>query len=220
MNDPLDFRAVDAVRHAVARRVASAVRHDVVGRLHPLVLLADVLERQLSAAAPDVVGLRRNAGLLQSHLKKEAQLIVRLASWSFPREGTVVGLGQGVAECLSLLAPEFGIRGFRFDNRIGDAETTVAEGPLRMVLTASLLAAADDIGSPADFVLLAPPSMQDVSLSIAWQAQSRTVHGAAGKYAPLSWSEVELLAAAERVVVTRRDDGVVLHFALRRDERT
>lgn len=210
-------RRIDGLRYAIFQRVASSIRHDVAGRLHPLTLMADVIHHQLAPAAPDIEALRRNAGILQAQIKKEAPALTRMATWIEPREDAVIFLDEGVKECLALLAVDFGLCGVRLDNRVDAPGISVRARVLNLVLTAAMLAALDAAEQPCEFIVEASADKNRVALLVTCSAHraamTREGHTSVVTDHPLTWSDVALLAAAEGVDFTRQDAAVTLRFA-------
>lgn len=208
---------VDALRYTVLRRIATAVRHDIAGRLHPLMLIADVVHHQIASDTPDLALLRQSTLLLRTQMKKELPALTRLATWIAPRDDVMVNVNDGVAECLALLSAEFGLSNVRFENRVGDFEAAVRATQFNTVFTATLLAAFDSAQSPGDLVVDAAIEGSHVVLTILRRGASvLSLHEAreyiAAESGPLSWDDVAHLAAAESVGFSEEASKVKLRF--------
>jgi len=157
---------VEAARYALLRRLAPALRHGMVGALHPVELIAEAIEQRLQAAVPDLANARENLGRIKNLSRSAVLCCTNLTSWLAPEEGAVTMLGEGIDECLALLNTDFGMRGFAIRNEAREIGADVSRAALRNVLTASLIAATDTAPRPADLVLTAEISQGHAVLSI------------------------------------------------------
>ena len=55
----------EAARYALLRRLAFAIRHDMMADLQPITMTGEVLERRLASPQPELGQLREAAGLSQ-----------------------------------------------------------------------------------------------------------------------------------------------------------
>lgn len=206
-------RLVEAARYALLRRLAPALRHGMVGALHPIELIAEAAERRLQAAAPDLASARENIGKMKDLSRSAAQCCTNLASWLTAEDGAVTMLGEGIDECLALLNADFGMRGFEIVNEARETGVDVSRAALRNVLTASLIAATDTAPRPADLVLTAKLSQGHAVLSIlVCPAERGEGFANAAAYRSLEWSDVGALAQAESVELLRQGERVTMRF--------
>ena len=204
---------LEAARYALLRRLAPALRHGMVGALHPIELIAEAIERRLQAAVPDLANSRENLNKIKNLSRSAVLCCTNLTSWLAPEEGAVTMLGEGIDECLALLNTDFGMRGFAIRNEAREIGVDVSRAALRNVLTASLIAATDTAPRPADLVLTAEISQGHAVLSIL----VRPADGVAGftdaaAYRRLEWSDVGALAQAESVDLLREGDRVTMRY--------
>ena len=146
-------KRVEAARYALLRRLAPALRHRMVGALHPIELIAEAIDRQLQAAVPDLENARASLGKIKNLSHSAALSCTNLSSWLAPEEGAVTMLGEGIDECLALLKTDFDLRGFAVRDEAREIGADVPLAAVRNVLTASLIAAADSAPRPADLSL-------------------------------------------------------------------
>ena len=208
-------KLADAARFALLQRLAPALRHGMVGALHPIELIVEAIDRRLQAAAPDLANVRENLGKIRNLSRAAIHACTNLASWLAPEEGAVTMLGEGIDECLALLKTDFSMRGFAVCNETQETGVDVSRAALRKVLTASLITATDTAPPPAELVLTSELSQGHAVLSIL----RRSVEGVAGfgdgaPYRRLAWADVAALAQAESVQLHRQGDRVTLHFPL------
>jgi hypothetical protein len=201
----------DAARYAVLRRLAPALRHKLIGELHPLRMVADLAARRLQAAAPDLANLRDCMSKIKEQTQAAAASCTATIDWVAPEPTSVTALGQGVAECVALLSAELGMRGFDLMPNVQAGDALVSQPALRDVLTASLLALTDALTQPADIELTAVTIDEHVELCIEAHAADRVADPLDREiFRPIQWDDVAALAAVYAFAVTREQHCVVL----------
>lgn len=98
-------------------------------------------------------------------------------------------------------------------NEVSGIDVALSSTALRSVLSAALIALCDLSAAPAELMIRAQARPPRVELSIALRpTEGRATPVRPAKYRPLSWRDVEILALAESVKLTRTSDGVQLSF--------
>jgi hypothetical protein len=206
---------LEAARYALLRRLAPAFRHRLVGGLHPIELVAEAVQRRLLAAVPDLDGASESLRKIKNLSQSALLTCVNLTAWLAPEEKEVTMLGEGIDECLALLHTEFDMRGFAIRNQAREIGVDLSSSALRNVLTAALIAAADNAPGPADLVLTAEISQRYAVLSIAVSACDRVADIAdAAAYRSLDWNDVGALAQDESVELLRQDNRITMRYAI------
>lgn len=209
---------VEAARYTLLRRLAPALRHGMVGSLHPIELIAEAIDRRLQATVPDLANARENLAKIKSLSRSAVISCTNLTSWLAPEKGAVTMLGDGIDECMALLKTDFDMRGFAIRNDAREIGIDVSRAALRNVLTASLIAATDAAARPADLVLSAELSQGHAVISILVCPAERVAGFAdAGIYRNLEWSDVGALAQAESVELSRHGGRVIMRFPVAGD---
>lgn len=204
---------VEAARYALLRRLAPALRHGMVGGLHPIELIAAAVERRLQATVPDLANASESLGRIKNLSRSAVLCCTNLIGWLAPEDGAVTMLGEGIDECMALLNADFGMRGFAIHNEAREIGVDVSRAALRNVLTASLIAATDTAPRPADLVLTSDLFQGHVAVSILVCPADRVAGFAdAGVYRSLEWSDVGALAQAESVELSRQGDRVTMRY--------
>jgi hypothetical protein len=206
---PAAGRSVEAARYALLRRLAFAMRHQMVVHLQPIGMITEVMERRLLSGTPDFAQVLESMTKINGFSRAAVESCLDVVSWLAPDDGTVVSLEAGVQECVSLLRSSFNFRGFTLKDEVA-APVMVDRAGLRNVLPACLLALTDRAASPADVVLTASVETQP-----ALTVEVRHTDGAAGfagdaPYRLLEWPEVEALAHADGIMLQRRGESVRL----------
>lgn len=206
---------VEAARYALLRRLAFAMRHQMVVHLQPIGMVTEVMDRRLRSAEPDLAQVRESMAKIHGFSKAAVQSCMDVITWMAP-DATTVALDAGTHECLGLLRSNFSFRGYALRDEIGALPMTVARAALRNVLPACLLALVDVTAAPAELLVTGESADED---ECALRITVRETEGPAGfagdgPYRQLHWHEVEALARADNVEATREADGARLVFRL------
>ncbi|KQP15039.1 hypothetical protein [Pseudorhodoferax sp. Leaf267] len=205
----------EAARYAVLRRMGSAIRHQIAGSLQPVSMLASLLERRMQAPTPNVEALRKNATEMSGLSRSASSECVALMSWVAPHDGELVAVGEGVEDCLHLLATELSFRGFSVVNAAAGQDALVGRLTLRTLLPAALMALTDNAPGAAQVEVAVQTSPDAVTVSLTLTPIERDEPpGRAKAYRRLTWQDLEALAEDEGVVLRRSDQGVDLVLAL------
>jgi hypothetical protein len=208
-------RFIEAARYTLLRRLAPAIRHRLVGKLHPIGLIAEVVEGQIREAAPDLANVQDNVAKINSLSRSAMRSTASLITWLAPDEGATTTIGDGIDECLALLQTDFGVRGFSIESEVRGRDVCVSLSALRNVLTASLIAAIDSASGPANLLLKAEVSKEHALLSIHMRPTDDTVSIEIGNsYRRLGWDDVQALAGAESVELSPNGSYVEMRYCI------
>lgn len=199
-----DPSLAEAARYALLRRLAPSMRHHLVVNLQPIGMVYEVMDRRLRAAQPDLAEVHDSAHKINGFARAALASCLDVVSWLAPDEEAQAPATEGVRECLGLLATSLTFRGYAIRNEIGALAGDVRRSAIRTVLTASLIHVTDKNTAPAELVLSSVPQAGAIVLVL-------TLRPAAGEqgfspepaYRPIEWRDVEALAAAESVAVSR-----------------
>ena len=206
---------IEAARYAVLRRLAPALRHHMVRPLQPIGLIYGVMHHKLSAAQPDLQSVREEAEKINEFAKAALDECMDMGTWLAPEPGVVTDVGSGVRECVGLMATMLHFCGFRLVNDVEELPAQVLHDALRMVLSAALFALTDAMDEPATVTIHAQASPAEVTLTLQTDPigdgqLDRYDDG----YRKLVWADVQALALAEHVGLSRQDRQVTLRFAV------
>lgn len=218
MSEPLlppraaaDEAAVEAVRYALLRRLAPALRHEAVAHLQPLTMIGSVLERRLAGPQPDLEQVADGVRRLMASSRGAVQSCLEVITWLMPEPGRTVPLHEAVGDTLQLLRGSLGFRGFAVRDETGGLDVPVPRAALSYVLPASLLWLTDSAGPPAEVTLTARADGNQVSLVLELTPSdgpdglSMDLVGRA-----LTGEEVKLLAHAEGIAFKHEGDTLRL----------
>ena len=209
----LGLLRVEAARYALLRRMSSAMRHQLVMHLQPIGMVTEVMERRLRATMPDLAQVHDGMTKINTFSKAAVQSCLDVITWLAPEPGATMPLQEGVQEVMALLRSNFSFRGFALRSEVDAAPQPVGKSELRMLLPGTLVALSDLTPAPADLVLRASGD-EDVARLEVLVNRTQGDTGPTGElpYRPMKWSEIEALARAEDVELTRSDAGAVLTF--------
>jgi hypothetical protein len=208
--------SAEGARYALLRRLAPAIRHRVVGRLHPIGLIAEALEWQMKGSAPDLVNVRDSVARINALSRSAMLSFTTHMTWLVPEDGATAMLNEAVADCLELLQTDFSLRGFSIQNEVLASDISISLNAVRHVFTAALIAITDAAPAPAKLVLSADASKKTHALLSVWIRPGGEVSDVeqSDAYRRLEWTEVQALAAAESVNIFRNADRVEMSYRI------
>ena len=135
-------------------------------------------------------------------------------TWIQPKSSDTVKFDAGVKECLGLVATELRFRGFVIVNEVSSIDVDVFSTSLRSLLCAALIALSDLSKAPANLMIRARALADCVELLIDFHPteEESPIFASAADSRSLSWREVDILARAESVKLTRLNHSVQLVF--------
>jgi hypothetical protein len=206
----------EAARYALLRRLAPSMRHHLVVNLQPIGMIHEVMERRMKAPQPNITEIHESATKINGFARAALHSILDIVTWLAPDEAATTTLGDGIGECLGLLATSFTFRGFTLRNEAQDVPGKLRRSSVRNVLPAVLFHFMDTQPAPAEIVLTAEDSPQARVVAVqVRQLAGEPGFAAAPGYRDIQWPDVLALAAADGVRVEREGAGTVrLEFPL------
>src|SRR6185369_17477688 len=196
--------ATEAARYALLRRLAPSIRHHLVVNLQPIGMIYEVMDRRLSAPEPDLGDLHNSAHKINGFARAALQSCLDVVGWLAPEEGAVTTVGDGVRECLSLLATSLTFRGYAVRNDAAAVEGEVGRSAMRNVATAAIIHLTDETRAPAELALSAQQRPAALVLTLVMRPTEGEKGFSTGtSYRNLTWADVEALASAESVQLER-----------------
>jgi hypothetical protein len=202
--DPAGLARVEAARYALLRRLALAMRHHMVVHLQPMGMITELMERRLRSGQAGVQQVHQSMSKIHDLARAAVDSCLEIVTWLAPVPGATIPLDEGVQECLSLVRSNFSFRGFPVSDTLAGVQAQVPRSAVRHVLPAVLLALTDRAPPPADVRV----STEALAAGGAIQVEVEPKAGDPGfpgnhPYRLLDWQEVETLARAEGVTLTR-----------------
>ncbi len=213
--DEISVQQIEAARYAVLRRLSPSLRHHMVRPLQPIGLIYGVMHHKLSADVPDLQGVRADAEKINDFSKAALVECANIGSWMAPEPGDVTDLASGVTESVGLMATMLHFCGFRLVNVVSDMAALVNQDALRMVLNAAILEVTDWLDEPATLTISASATADKATVVLnICKIEVGSVDRYDDGYRKLVWADVQALAFAEHVSVSRVPDQVTLSFTV------
>jgi len=207
--------SVEAARYALLRRLAPAIRHRVVGRLHPIGLIAEALEWQAQDKAPNLENIRESLSKINDLARTAMLSFTSQITWLARENGATATLGEAIDDCLALLHTDFELRGFSIENEVRAPDIPISLNAVRNVLTAALIAVTDSAPGPARLSLTADKEKNLLLLSIHMSpAQEVETISSGVPYRRLGWEDVKALANADSVRLSHGGESVEMRFTI------
>lgn len=203
-----------AARHDILRRLAPPLRHDMVVPLQSLGMMAEALSARLERGAINADDLQGMVSKLNRLSRQAVATCVDVSTWMQPSEDDAVSVRDGVAECLRLLSTSLSFRGFDLRAEPVEGDFDVSRFALRFLLPAAIFTLADAAPGPGDIVLHTELAATHAVVAVDYQPQAEgsftQLHESGDT--PLSWPEVQALAAEEGVELLRQHAGIILRL--------
>lgn len=208
-------RLAEAARYTLLRRLAPSMRHHLVVNLQPIGMIYEVMDRRLKAAQPDLRDVHESAHKINGFAKAALHSCLDIVTWLAPDEEVATTAEAGVRECLGLVATSLTFRGYNLRSEVGDLAGEVRRSAMRGVVTAALIHATDHTLAPADLTLSGHATDAALVLTLTVRpTQGEPSFVAEPAYRRLEWTDVEALAGAEGVTVSRAGPPLVLRLTL------
>ena len=204
----------EAARYSVLRRLAPALKHDMVVNLQAVAMMAEVLNARLERGLTNPNEIQKSVSKINRLAREAVIACLDVAAWIEPGEDEGIRLREGVDECVGLLAGNFNFRGFSISNDVPQVEFEVSREALRNLLSASLITLTDMATTPAEVLIKAEVSGGFAVLTIRCEARDSDPDAVpfSVSYRQLDWSDVQALAVAESVELFRTVDQIVMRI--------
>jgi hypothetical protein len=204
----------EAARYSVLRRLAPALKHDMVVNLQAVAMMAEVLNARLERGLGNPAELQKSVSKINRLAREAVMTCLDVAAWIEPGEDEGIRLRDGVEECVGLLAGNFNFRGFSIRNEVAEVDFEVSREALRNLLCASLITLTDAATPPCDVVVKAEVSAGFAVLTVRCDARESDPDTPAFEvtYRQLDWSDVQALAVAESVELFRTAGQIVMRM--------
>lgn len=204
----------EAARYGVLRRLAPALKHDMVVNLQAISMMAEVLNARLERGSPAPAEFQSSISKLNRLARDAVMNCLKVAAWIEPGEDEGVRLAKGIDDCLALLETNFNFRGFRIVKELPDSEFQVWRVPLRNLFVASLIALTDAAPGPCEVHVKAEilNGHAEISVRITPRQAEFEVLPFGPSYRQLEWADVQALATAESVELVRGSDQIAMRM--------
>jgi hypothetical protein len=209
-------RDADAVRYIVLRKLASGLRHTLMGELQSVQFLAELSVRNIDNGA-DQSRTRDSIAKISLATSEAIATCHSVIAWLRPEEGATTTLGEAVEQCVKLAGDDWRMRATQASVEMPDAagKARVSKAAARELIVTSLLALTDQHPGSLDIEVVAALAGDRVDLRLRALASKRAAPLPASIiYHALGWEEVAMLAAAHGVLCDCEGDAATLRFAV------
>ncbi len=204
----------EAARYSVLRRLAPALKHDMVVNLQAVAMMAEVLNARLERGLTNPTEFQKGVSKINRLAREAVMSCLDVAAWIEPGEEEGIRLREGVEECVGLLAGNFNFRGFSISQEVPDVEFEVSRESLRNLLSAALITLTDAATAPAEVLIKTEVSAGFAVLTIRCEARESDPDAIpfTVTYRQLEWADVQALAVAEAVELFRTAGQIVMRI--------
>jgi hypothetical protein len=204
----------EAARYGVLRRLAPALKHDMVVNLQAISMMAEVLNARLERGSTAATDFQSSISKLNRLARDAVMNCLKVAAWIEPGEDEGVRLAEGIEDCLALLATNFNFRGFLLVKEVPDSDFEVWRVTLRNLLMASLIAMTDAAAGPCEVRVNAAiqGGFAEISIRLSPRQDEFEALPFGPSYRQLDWNDVQALATAESVELVRAPDQIVMRM--------
>ena len=103
-------RDADAIRYIVLRKLASGLRHTLMGELQSIQFLAELGARRMDDSGADGSKTREFIGKISVAAGEAIGTCHSVIEWLRPEEGAVTTLGEAVGQCVKLAGDDWRMR--------------------------------------------------------------------------------------------------------------
>ena len=210
-------RDADAIRYIVLRKLASGLRHTLMGELQSIQFLAELGARRMDDTVTDGSKTRDFIGKISVAASEAIATCHSVIEWLRPEEGAVTTLGEAVGQCVKLAGDDWRMRATQatidMPGAAGDAK--ISKSAARELIVTSVLALTDQHPGSLDIEVVGARMGESVDLKLRALASKRAPPlPSSVVYHALGWEDVALLAAAHDVICTREGGTSTLRFTV------
>jgi hypothetical protein len=212
--DHLQNRLAEAASHAVLRRIAPALRHDVAGLMQPIGMLMMVLQRRVQMPEPDLQAIAKNVASVSALTKEATTGCMNAMGWMASREDSGVSLHEGAEEVMRLLTLELSARGLTAVNDIAADTGSAPRSFFRSVFAGAMLAWCDQTSGAGVLHISASSQAGDAELKLLFEPTGDAAPTeAVSAQRPIEWDDVQALAIASGATLSRGEGWLQLRLA-------
>ena len=210
-------RDADAIRYIVLRKLASGLRHTMMGELQSIQFLAELGARKMDNGSGDVARTREFIGKISVAAGEAIGTCHSVIEWLRPEQGAVSTLGEAVSQCVKLAGDDWRMRATQatVDMPGPASDARVSKSAARELIVTTVLCLTDQHRGALDIEIEGALAGDRVDLRVRALASKRAAPlPSSVVYHTLGWEDVARLAAAHDVICTREDGTSTLRFAV------
>ena len=192
-------RDADAIRYAVLRKLASAIRHSLMGDLQTIQFSAELAARMIDNGAGGPK-LDECIKMLPDQTRAAVNSCRAMVEWLRPEDKATTTVDETLRQCLKVAGDDWSLRGIEASTDVRSGGVLVSKPVLRELLVTSLLTLSDTHPGPIDIAIVAEANGGEVVVSLsAKQAGRKTQFPPMTLYRALSYDDVRTIGNAVRV---------------------
>ncbi|HEX4522174.1 MAG TPA: hypothetical protein VH704_01510 [Casimicrobiaceae bacterium] len=205
-------RDADAIRYAVLRKLASAIRHSLMGDLQTIQFSAELAARMIDSGAGGPK-LDECIKMLPDQTRAAVNSCRAMIEWLRPDDKAATTVDETLRQCLKVAGDDWSLRGIEASTDIRSGGVLVSKPALREMVVTSLLALADTHPGPIDIAIAAEAKGAEVVISLsAKQAGRKTQFPPITLYRALTYEDVMTIGTAIRVPCDCTDGTITLRL--------
>ena len=165
-------RDADAIRYAVLRKLASAIRHSLMGDLQTIQFSAELASRMIDsgAAGPKLDECIR---MLPDQARAAVASCRAMVEWLRPDDKATTTVDETLRQCLKVAGDDWSLRGIEASTDVRSGGMQVSKPMLREMLVTSLLTLADTHPGPIDIAIVAEAKGAEVVVGLSVKQAGR-----------------------------------------------
>ena len=205
-------RDADAIRYAVLRKLASAIRHSLMGDLQTIQFSAELAARMIANGSGGPK-LDECIKLLPDQAGAAVNSCRAMIEWLRPDEKAATTVEETLRQCLKVAGDDWSLRGIEASTDIRSGGALVSKPVLRELLVTSLLTLSDTHPGPIDIAVASEANGDEVIVSLSAKvAQRKTQFPALTLYRALTYDDVMTIGRANSVPCSCSDGTISLRL--------
>ncbi|MGH8313795.1 MAG: hypothetical protein ACRETU_01415 [Steroidobacterales bacterium] len=205
-------RDADAIRYVVLRKLASGLRHTLMGELQTIQFSAELAARMLGST-PGHPKLEECIRQMPDQTRTAVNSCRSLIEWLRPEDKATITVDEALRQCLRVAGDDWSLRGIQASTEVRTGGTLVAKPALRELLVTALFVLTDTHPGPIDIQILAETTGDEVIVTLRAKEASRTSpFPPLMLYRALSYDDIVTLGGTHGAECTGADDAVTLRL--------
>jgi hypothetical protein len=206
--------SADAARYCILRRLAPALKHDLVINLQGVSILAEIISARLDKGGGQADGLQPDVDKMNRLARAAIGACLVVAGWMDTPDDEGIDLHQGILESVRLLENSLGFAGFAIRNDTPQTDLKVSRVVVRNLVSACLIILADSAETACELVVQTQvqPTNAIVRISRGKSTADTGLPGFELSARRVQWSDVQSLAQVEGVEIVRDDTSIELRL--------
>ncbi len=166
-------RDADAIRYVVLRKLASGLRHTLMGELQTIQFSAELAARMLGSGA-DNPKLEECIRQMPDQTRTAVNSCRSMIEWLRPEDKATTTVDEALRQCLRVAGDDWSLRGIEASTDVRTGGTLVSKPALRELLVTTLFTLTDTHPGPIDIQILAEAEGDEVIVTLRAKRSERT----------------------------------------------